>query len=102
MRDSVVKVTVTDHECGKFVVAQTVYHPAKPIQPDIIRIFIYTRIFVRPSKTKHGVLDYTDLTICNLRGYIPPNIMSVIICIGNKKDYENMVKHCQEKKLEKE
>lgn len=42
---------------GKFLVAKSIDHYAKPIQPGVVRTFLYDRIFIRPSKTEFGVID---------------------------------------------
>jgi len=42
-------MTVSDYDGGKFFVYETIDHPAKPVQPGIVRIFSHTRILIKPS-----------------------------------------------------
>ena len=78
-RDNVMKITITDHEDGKFVVCETVEHPDKPVQPGIVRLFLYTRGFVRPSKHEEGSHDYTELSVFNMGGYMPARLLNMVV-----------------------
>ena len=90
-RDNTMKITVTDHEGGRFVVAETVDHPDKPVQPGVVRMFIHTRGYVRPSKTIEGALDYTELSVFNMGGYMPARLLNMVIASETQKEFAVLV-----------
>ena len=78
-RDNVMKITISDHEGGRFVVCETIEHPERPVYPGVVRMFVYTRGYVRPNKTGLGGHDYTELTVMNMGGYIPARLLNMVI-----------------------
>ena len=78
-RDNVMKITITDHEGGRFVVCETVEHPSKPVQKGVVRLFLYTRGWIRPSKTEEGSFDYTELSVFNMGGYMPARLLNMVV-----------------------
>lgn len=101
-RDAVTKMTISDYDGGKFIIAETVDHPAKPVQQGIVRIFTHTRYLIRPSKTEYGVYEYSELSLFNFGGYFPTRLWNMIIGSVTQSEFESMVKQCQKKKQEKE
>lgn len=93
-RDNVMKITITNHEDGRFVVCETVDHPAKPVQPGIVRMFVYTRGFVRPSKSAPGAFDYTELSVFNMGGYMPARLLNMVVASESSREFTNMAKYC--------
>ena len=77
-RDNVMNIKIVDHEGGRFFVGETVEHPDKPVFPGVVRMFVYTRGFVRPGK-EAGTHDYTELTVMNMGGYIPARLLNMVI-----------------------
>ena len=93
-RDNVMKITITDHEDGRFVVCETVDHPDKPVQPGIVRMFIYTRGWVRPSKSQQGAFDYTELSVFNMGGYMPAKLLNMVVASEASREFQTMTKYC--------
>ena len=78
-RDNVLRLQIVDHEGGRFFVGETVEHPDKPVYPGVVRMFVYTRGYVRPSKDQPNTHDYTELTVMNMGGYIPARLLNMVI-----------------------
>ena len=78
-RDNVMKITVSDHNGGKFIVCETIEHPDKPVQSGVVRMFVHARGFVRPSKTVEGALDYTEFSVFNMGGYMPARLLNMVL-----------------------
>jgi hypothetical protein len=79
-RDNVMKISITDQDGGKFVVAETIERDDCPIIPGVVRMFVYTRGYVRPNKEDpENVLDYTELSVFNMGGYMPARLLNMVV-----------------------
>ena len=95
-RDNVMRIQIVNHEGGRFVICETIEHHSKPVFPGVVRMFVYTRGFIRPGK-EAGTHEYTEFTVMNMGGYIPARLLNMVIASETQKEFANMVKFVREK-----
>jgi hypothetical protein len=54
---------------------------------------MFTRGFIRPNKESPAdTLDYTELSVFNMGGYMPARLLNMVIASETAKDFGNMYK----------
>ena len=90
-RDNVMKMTKCTQGDGQFFIVETIERPDYPVIKGVVRMFIYTRGYVRPSKeSPSDTLDYTEMTVMNMGGYMPARLLNMVLASEAEKEFRKM------------
>ena len=93
-RDNVVKqVRMPLSDTEDYVLLETIERDDVPEVPGAVRMFTFIRGYVRDSKEIPGAIDYTEITLFNMRGYFPSRLLNMVISSELNRDMGNMYKH---------
>lgn len=97
-RDICMRFTYSDQEDGKFFVCETVVRDDCPEVDGVVRMFMYTRGFIRPNKESPAdIFDYTEFTVFNMGGYMPARLLNMVVASETQKEFGNMYKYLTNK-----
>jgi hypothetical protein len=86
-RDSCMKITQSNQGDGTFFVCETIERPDVPEVKGVVRMFVYTRGYVRPNKELPDTIDYTEMTVMNMGGYMPARLLNMVLASEREKEF---------------
>ena len=60
----------------------------------VVRMLVYDRYLITPSKTEFGVYDLEELSLFSFGGNVPASFLNILIGRSAQYEFEKMVKFC--------
>jgi len=94
-RDNVAQMYTKPMDDGStFVMSKSVERDDVPEVPNVVRMFLFIRSYIRPNKDSPAdTIDYTEITHFNMKGYFPARLMNMVIASEAQKEITNTHKY---------
>lgn len=94
-RDNVISLHQRNNDDGSiYFCLKTVERADVPEVPGCVRMFLYTRGIAKPNaESPEDIIDYTEFSYFNMKGYFPARLMNMVIASETQKEFGNMYKY---------